>query len=125
VIAYELKGYRRRGRGNVVPPQFYEGIDQALAYLVNPVASPLSSSFAGSIFDQVYIVHPEGSQVDRLTDLLQRCTPLGLVVVDPQQTTEVVEPKPNPYLNADLKQYFLSHLDAFEKYTKYRVNPIQ
>ena len=61
---------------------FYEGIDQALAYLVNPMSSPVvdsPDSFVGSIFDQVYIVHPAGSEIQRLADLLQRCTPIGLI----------------------------------------------
>ena len=124
VVAYELKGYQGKPR-SAKPPPFYDGIDQALAYLVNPVSSPLSASFIGSVFDYVYVVHPQGSQIERLRDLLERCTPLGLVVVDRERTREVVKPKPNPYLNSDLRDYFLKHLDAFEKYTTYTVNPIQ
>ena len=104
---------------------FYEGLDQALAYALNPLSSPLSSSFAGSVFDLVYLVHPAGSGVEKLADLIQRCTPVGLIVVDHQGSTEVVTPQPNPYLDVNLKRYFLEHLDAFKAYTKYRVNPIQ
>ena len=124
VVGYELKGERRRAK-QIEPPMFYEGIDQGLAYLVNPTRSPSSSSFAGSIFDHVYVVHPDGSQVEKMADLLQRCTPLGLVVVSRERTTEIVKPKPNPYMSADLKSHFLSRLDAFETYTTYKINPIQ
>ncbi len=124
VVAYELKGERRKGQ-NVEPPPFYEGIDQGLADLVNPISSPLSREFAGSIFDHAYVVHPAGSQIGRLADLLERCTPLGLIVVDRKGTKELVKPKPNPYLSLDMKAYFLQHLDALETYTTFKVNPIQ
>ena len=124
VIGYELKGQRKRGR-EVDTPQFYEGIDEALAYLVKPVTSPLCSSFAGSVFDYVYVVHLFGTEVGRIADLLQRLTPLGVVVVDRRRTRELVKPKPNPYLSVDLKTCFLAHLDAFGAYTTYKVNPIR
>ena len=124
VVGYELKGERRRG-GQIEPPLYYEGIDQGLAYLVNPVRSPMSSSFAGSILDQVYVVHPAGSQIERLADLLHRLTPLGLVVADRRRVREIVKPKPNPYLSSDMRAYFLDHLDVFQTYTTYTVNPIQ
>ena len=81
VVGYELKGERRRA-GHIEPPMFYHGIDQALAYLVNPVRTPGASTFTGSIFDYVYIVHPANSDIGRLGDLLERVTPVGLVVVD-------------------------------------------
>ncbi len=124
VVGYELKGYRRKGR-STEPPSFYEGIDQALAYLVNPIRSPFAQSFAGSIFDHVYVVHPEGSGIDKLADLLEKCTPVGLVVVERSKTTEIVKPRKNPYLNDDLKSLFLDRLDTFQAYTTIRVNPIQ
>ena len=93
VVGYELKGYLKSGR-YWNPPSYYEGIDQALAMLRNPIRSPVSDSFAGSVFDEVYIVHPEGSDIEELTDLLQLCTPLGLVVVNHQGTKEIVKPRP-------------------------------
>lgn len=124
VVGYELKGYLGTGR-DTDAPAYYAGLDQALAYLVNPVSSPLSESLAGGIFDHVYLVHPAGSGVEVLADLVQRCTPVGLVIVDRNGTREVVKPKVNPYLNPDLKAYFLAHLDAFSAYTQYKVNPIQ
>ncbi len=98
IVAYELKGYRKSGKA-MKAPSFYEGIDQALATLKNPVSSPLSTSFAGSVFDLCYLVHPDGSHVELLADLLQLCTPLGLIVVDHRGTKEVVKPKVNPFLD--------------------------
>ena len=124
VVGYELKGFRKAGREMQAPP-FYEGIDQALALLKNPVRSPLSDSFAGSIFDYVYLVHPEGSHVDALADLLHTCTPIGLIVVNYIGPKEVVKPKLNPFLERGTKTFFVSRLDALETYTKFKVNPVQ
>ena len=124
VVGYELKGYRRSGR-SMAPPSHYEGIDQALATLKNPVRSPHSQSFAGSVFDYSYIVHPEGSQIDTLADMLEMCTPLGLIMVDHHGTRELVKPKPNPFLDQDMKSHFTSRLDTLEAYTEFKVNPVQ
>ena len=124
VVGYELKGYLKSGR-SWNPPSYYAGIDQALAMLKNPIRSPVSDSFAGSVFDEVYIVHPEGSNIERLADLLQLCTPLGLVVVNHRGTKEIVKPKPNPFLSQDMKDHFLARLETLETYTRIRVNPVQ
>lgn len=124
VVGYELKGYLKSGR-SMKAPAYYEGIDQALAMLKNPVSSPLSASFAGSIFDQVYIVHPAGSDIEKLADLLELCTPIGLVVVGHQGTKEIVKPKPNPFVSQEMKDYFLNRLETLEAYTNFRVNPVQ
>ena len=124
VIGYELKGYLKSG-SSWNPPSYYEGIDQALAMLQNPVCSPASDTFAGSVFDEIYIVHPEGSDIKRLADLLRLCTPLGLIMVSHQGTKEIVKPKPNPFLSRDLKDHFLARLETLEAYTRFRVNPVQ
>ena len=124
VVGYELKGYRKAGR-SFREPVYYEGLDQALALLKNPTSSPWSNQFAGSIFDYAYLVHPAGSNVDRLADLLDRITPIGLVIVDYDGTSEVVKPKPNPYLDGGMKSLFLNSLDAFSTYEEYTVNPVQ
>ena len=124
VVGYELKGFSKSGR-SMRAPSYYEGIDQALAMLKNPVSSPLSDSFAGSIFDLVYLVHPTGSGIEQLADVLELCTLIGLVVVSHQGTKEVVKPKPNPFLSEDMKAYFLARLDTLESYTKFKVNPVQ
>ena len=124
VVGYELKGYLKSG-GSWKPPIYYEGIDQALAMLKNPIRSPASDAFAGSVFDEVYVVHPEGSDIEGLADLLGLCTPLGLIMVSHRGTREIVKPKPNPFLNLELKNHFLSRLDTLETYTRFRVNPVQ
>ena len=124
VLGYELKGcLKSRGAWNV--PSYYAGIDQALAMLKNPVASPLSGSFEGSVFDHVDVVHPAGSEIEKLADLLELCTPIGLITVSHQGTKELVKPKPNPFLNPDMKAYFLDRLETLDSYTKFRVNPVQ
>ena len=124
VVGYELKGYHKTGR-EMKPPTYYEGVDQALALLKNPVSSPHSRDFGGSVFDNVYLVHPEGSQVGELADLLEMCTPIGLIVMNHTGTKEVVKPKPNPFVNRDLKSLLISNLDKLDAYRKIRVNPIQ
>lgn len=124
VVGYELKGYRKAGR-TMKPPMHYEGIDQALAMLKNPTRSPLSDSFAGSVFDYVYIVHPEGSSIEELADLLHTCTPIGLIVVNQSGTKEIVKPKLNPFLEQGMKSLFISRLDTLEAYKEFRVNPVQ
>ena len=124
VVAYELKGYRRAGK-EMKPPMHYEGIDQALAMLMNPMGSPLSQGPAGSVFDSVYLAHPEGSHVEGLSALLDQCTPIGLVVMSYRGIREVVPPKPNPFLNPELKGMFLSNLAALDSYTRFRVNAVQ
>ena len=124
VVGYELKGYRRSKR-EMKPPSPYEGIDQALAILKNPIRSPLSKAFAGSIFDYSYLVHPEGSMVDTLADLLSLCTPIGLIVVSHRGVKELVKPKRNPFLDDSMKSFFVSRLDTLSTYKKFIVNPIQ
>ena len=124
VVGYELKG-RSRSKGSWNPPPFYEGIDQAMAMLKNPVTSPWAHVFEGSIFDEVYLVHPAGSGVEQLLDLLELCTPVGVIVVSHEGTKELVKPKPNPFADTEMKRFFLNHLHAFEAYTNYRVNPLQ
>ena len=124
VVGYELKGYRRTK--TMQPPSYYEGLDQALAILKNPVRSPYSSSFAGSVFDYSYLVHPEGSGVDELADLLGQATPAGLIVVSHTGTNGIVKPKPNPFLDDELKHLFLENLDSLSTYeNNWKVNPVQ
>lgn len=129
IVGYELKGYTKSGRSQS-PPSYYDGIDEALAYLVNPVATPMSSStFAGSIFDYVYLVHPfqetHHSELGPLALMLNLCTPIGLITVDYTGTEEIVKPKRNPFVKEDVKKLFLSHLGAFRSSFEYRLSLVQ
>ncbi len=124
VVGYELKGYRR-SKGEMQPPSHYEGIEQALAILKNPVSSPFSSSFIGSVFDYSYIVHPDGSGIDALADLLELFTPIDLIVVSHFEVKEVVKPKRNPFFDDAMKSLFVSRIDTLSAYTQFKVNPIQ
>jgi len=130
VVGYELKGVTKSGRSHV-PPSYYAGVDEALAYLINPVCTPMSpSAFAGSIFDYVYLVHPSSapyhdSRIQSVATLLDLCTPIGLVTVDYSGTREIVKPKKNPFLKEDVKQLFLRHLDAFRSSFEYKLSLVQ
>lgn len=129
IVGYELKGCRKTKSGHN-PPPYYAGIDEALAYLINPVGSPMSqSTFAGSIFDYVYLVHPaqetHHSGLDSLAQLLNLCTPIGLVTVDYSGSKEIVKPKHNPFVKEDVKQLFLHHLDKFRASFEYRLSLAQ
>ncbi len=110
VVGYELKGYRRSK--TMQPPTYYEGLDQAMTILMNPASSPYSRFFAGSVFDHSYLVHPEGSGISKIDDLVRLCTPVGLIVVDHTGTKEIVKPKMNPFLDEGLKKLFLENLDS-------------
>ncbi len=128
IVGYELKGYRKSGQRQE-PPSLYEGIDEALFYLLNPISTPMShSSFAGSIFDYVYLVHPRLSPhtgMETVINLINLCTPLGLIHVDYSGTKELVKPKKNPFVKEDVKQLFLRHLEAFRSSFEYRLSLVQ
>ena len=78
-----------------------------------------------SILDYSYLVHPEGSMVDSLADLLSLCTPVGLIVVSHRGVKEVVKPKLNPFLDDGMRSLFVSRLDTLSAYEQFKVNPIQ
>ena len=124
VIGYELKGYRKRGK-SIEPPMYYEGVDEGLANLTNPTVSPVSAPETASIFDEIWVVHPEGSDIERMDSTLLTQTPLGLMLVAHSGVRIPLAARPNPYLNAELKALFLANLGAFEQYTKFKVKPIQ
>ena len=132
VIGYELKGERKLAR-SVVPPMFYEGFDQAMALLMNPVTRPME--LTGSIFDEVWLVHPNvsstGSDIKneavrrRMAELVQRFSPVGFMRVSHTRLDIETKADTNPYLNPALKADFLEHLDAFTAYERFTIKPIQ
>jgi hypothetical protein len=124
VIGYELKGERKRD-GRIVPPPYYEGLDEALAYLLNPISTPVSRNFVGSILDEVWLVHPDSSNVENLSDLISRFTPLGLMKLTHQGVKIIVPAKTNPYFDHNVKTLFINNLERFETYLDYVVKPIQ
>jgi hypothetical protein len=131
VVGYELKGIHKTKQGTKAVT-YYEGLDQALSYLVNPIYSPMSDKLPSqaSIFDFVYLVHPEQedtNQVERdaFVNIMHNFTPIGLIYVSHNRWKEVLPPRPNPFLNPDLKNLFLQNLDAFKTYTKFRLSLVQ
>ena len=93
--------------------------------LKNPIRSPISGSFPGSLFDEVCVAHPAGSGMERPAGPVGMCTPPGLVVVSHQGTREIVKLRPNPLLGQEMKDPFLARLDTVETCTKFRMNPAQ
>lgn len=78
------------------------------------------------MFDYSYLVHPEGSGVSELADLLHLSTPVGLIVVTHTGTKEIVKPKANPFLNEGVKDLFLANPDSLSAYEHdWKVNPVQ
>jgi hypothetical protein len=106
-----------------------------MALLMNPVSEP--PKFTGSIFDEVWLVHPDasltGSNIDTRVDhdvrtmakLVRDFSPVGFMRVS--HTGIHIESKAgiNPYLNPELKAHFIQHLDKFQTYEKFTVKPIQ
>lgn len=131
VVGYELKGIQK-SKSTTRDVTFYEGLDQALSLLVNPVDSPLSDSVPpeASIFDHVYLVHPSDNPAGEVHSgafarLVDSCTPAGLIYVGHNRWKEAVSPKPNPHVNQELKNLFLQNLDAFAQYQKFRLSLVQ
>jgi len=131
IVGYELKGLQRAKKG-MKPMSYYEGLGQALCYLTNPTCSPISDKVAvsASIFDYVYLVHPgqesiDSTQGDAFLSLVRNCTPIGLIYVSHDRWREVVPPKPNTFVNQELKDLFLQNLSAFTQYQKFRLSLVQ
>lgn len=129
IVGYELKGLRKSKPGHTAPPH-YAGVDEALALLVNPRGTPVTeSTFAGSIFDYVYLVHPAeedyGCGLDLMKEVLDLCTPIGLIAVNHSGSREILKPKKNPFVNDDVKKLFLKHLDKFRASFEYRLSLAQ
>ena len=89
VIGYELKGAQRAGKGDIKWPMFYEGFDQALALLLNPLSHDKSKKH--SIFDEVWLVHPKvtpslhAGHYDAantgMAEMIRRFAPVGFMTV--------------------------------------------
>ena len=121
IVGYELKGMKKKQR-SYDPPPYYDGLDQALGYLINPVTSPLSvGTPMQSIFDYVYLVHPRYSMPfapvnpEAFNPVINACTPIGYLQVDYERVEEIVPPKKNPFVSEDVKKLFLKNLESFEK----------
>lgn len=123
IIGYELKGYRKR-KGAYEPPNYYLGLDQALSYLVNPLVFKDKNLglFYGSIFDYVYLVHPLGNNdtdIQRISDVIEKCTPIGFMLVDDHDVEELVKPKKNPFASSEIQQMFLDNPRVLDSYRRH------
>ena len=131
IVGYELKGIQKAKR-TTKDVMFYQGLDQALSLLANPMYSPISDKTPpeASIFDYVYLVHPSPDPANEVhggafARLVDSCTPVGLIYVSHDRWKEVVRPKPNPFANQNLKALLLQNLDAFTQYQKFRLSLVQ
>ena len=123
IIGYELKGYRKR-KGAYEPPNYYLGLDQALSYLVNPLVFKDKNLglFYGSIFDYVYLVHPRGNNdtdIQRISDVIEKCTPIGFMLLDDHDVEEIIKPKKNPFASSEIQQMFLDNPHVLDSYRKH------
>jgi hypothetical protein len=109
IIGYKVEGYKKR-KGEYEPPAVYEGLDKALAYLINPSIDEAGGKvvFRGSVFDYIYLVH--GGDNRTMSEVIDKCTPIGFILVSGDDITEVVKPKRNPFVNEDIKRMFLDDI---------------
>lgn len=120
IVAYELKGARRY-KNEIGWPGYYDGLNQALAYLNLPfVLENDQPKFSGGAFDYVYLVHarPELKFSDYERRVLSLVPMIGFGVVLPDGTfTEIMKPIENPISDKDAKAHFLANLDTLRKFS--------
>lgn len=106
IIGYKVEEYKKR-KGEYEPPAVYKGLDKALAYLGNPVVEEAGEKavFRGSVFDYIYLVHSGDDRI--MSEVIDKCTPIGFILVSYDDITEVVKPKRNPLVNDEVKKMFL------------------
>lgn len=119
IIGYELKADQRR-KGREEPPAFFEGVDQAIAYLDLPrICENGQEKFKGGAFEFVYLVYTRRNgdfshREIRIFNLLS----IGVIMVLPNgECKKVKEASVNPLLDLDAKSHFLNNLNTLEKHT--------
>lgn len=122
VVGYELKGQRKHRTGEFDWPAFYDGLGQALAYLIMPfvIKQGSESAFEGGSMDYVYLVNARSEAKER-TDALDviKLTPLGYITMTPSgQITELVKPRLNPLRSENARQHLLSNLDTLGEFSE-------
>jgi len=115
-IGYELKGVTAKKQAYEFPA-VYQGLDEALAYLRNPVISRgEEKTFNASLFDYVYLVHAGNVSDESMCKVIDQCTPIGFMLIDYEGTKEIVKPKENPFASKETKQMFLNNLSVLDSY---------
>jgi hypothetical protein len=111
ITGYEAKGYTLNKQKKWSPPAFGEGLDQALALLMNGA-------------DFAYLVHPEPKRSEDKLELKELCERyanyLGLIIVSNDLTyyNEIKKPEKNPYSYRDRKRDMLTALAIGGHYDK-------
>ena len=140
VIAYEVKGQRKRKQG-LEWPAVFEGLDQALAYLDLPLVTDDVRNvrmFDGGAVDFVYLVHASAGRdvLDVRKRRIIALTPIGFLAAFPdrgqgightsdmpgraapqhERLVEIVVPKPNPLHDPGAEAFLLEHLSSLKAF---------
>lgn len=113
IMGIEVKGYRSYG-GFTQKANIYEGIGEAMMYLVNPRIRYKGKRIEGSIFDVVWLCYPYKKDFEDFKKVME-LTPIGLLSA---YEGVVKEPKKNPFINEKAKEVFMEHLHTFRKYLR-------
>lgn len=122
VIAYEIKGQRMR-KGEPDWPALYDGLGQALAYLMLPsvYSSALKKRlFDGGAFDRVYLVNarPAGT-IDKESTRILELTPIGYIAAyENNRMDEIRKPAVNPLKSQDAKNHLLENLPTLHEFSE-------
>ena len=122
LVAYEIKGQRKTRSGEHDWPALYDGLGQALNYLILPfvVDSHGRRLFEGGAFDYVYLVNarPDAGKDEAGLNVMQ-LTPLGYSTVTPKsEVIEIIQPKKNPLQSLEAKQHLLDNLSTLVKFSE-------
>ncbi len=121
LIAYEIKGQRKR-KGEYDWPAIYDGLGQALAYLLLPFVGESGGKrlFGGGAFDYVWLVNARPDTRPQEDELkLLHASPLGYLAIAPDGTmNEAVPPKPNPLQSKEAKEHLLQHLSTLKEFSE-------
>jgi hypothetical protein len=122
LVGYEIKGQRKTHTGEYDWPALYDGLGQALHYLILPFASDSHGNriLEGGAFDYVYLVNArQEPSKDEAGFKVLRLTPLGYMTVAPGSVvTELIPPRHNPLQSPEAKQHVLSNLSTLVEFSE-------
>ena len=120
IVAYELKGARKH-KSEIGWPGYYDGLNQALAYLNLPIVWENDHpKFKGGAFDYVYLVHArpklELSDNERRVLSLVPMIGFGVMLLD-GTFKSILGPTENPISDKEAKSHFLANLDTLDNFS--------
>lgn len=118
IVAYEVKGQQKHKGW----PAEYEGLDEAVAYLQLPlIMTDGKRLYEGGAIDKVYLAHcsPRGNVFGETWLKIVSITPIGCIIITGKgEVFNILEAKPNPVLNKEVKQHFLQNLNTLEPFNE-------